>query len=317
MDLVSRTLSGIQVATPILARMCVSDSFSVDMMEGAGLPFHHAVTRGVEIEMSNERFALAPGELVIFPRWKRHVVHFNGGGAQRTIIDLALDRHVPVWSTKEELDAPVELLIGPPPHTATLLSGNTWVNVEETAFITGSLPEMIRLDARQVSLQAVIAAVWELVVNELDQPSSGYAAVASRAVELLIVQALRSWLLGSAHPPGWARGIGHETVRRALQAMYQDPGRDWSLSALAEIAGQSRSSFAVSFREAMDETPFNHLRRLRIHLAAARLHHSRSSVAAIAADLGYASNYALARAFRQQTGLTATAFRRKARWATE
>ena len=313
MDLLNTILAGIDVRSPVLTRMNVAGGASVDMIKGPGLPFHYAISGEIQIETETAMHSLAPGDLVIFPKWDQHIVHFNGGGPVESILDIVTRQNLPLWSAREYLETPLEIAIGSAPFGAQLFSGNTFVNTEETAFITASLPEMITLRSDQSTIQGAVNAVWQLVLEEMDSQRAGFGAVAARALELLIVQALRSWLLGAGHPPGWARGAGHDNIRRALQAMYDEPGREWTLTELAEEAGQSRSAFAVTFKDTMGETPFVHLRRLRMHLAANRLHHSRKSIAAIAAELGYANNYALARAFKQETGVTAMTFRRRAR----
>jgi len=313
MDLLSRILSGINVRSPLLSQVDVSEPASIDMLGGKGLPFHYVVSGAAEIEVDGERHELSPGDLLLLPTSARHTMHFRGGGEARTIIELVDEQKQPVWLAQQDLEEPLHFEIGRPPFDVRVLSGAFLVDAEETAFLIDSLPSFIRLSSVGTPLEGALDAVWQLVLYELGAKTAGFSAVASRALGLFVVQALRRWLLLSEHPPGWARGLGDQRVRRALQAMYGEPGRNWTLAELAEVAGQSRSAFALTFRDTMDETPFAHLRRLRIRLAAARLHRSRKSMAMIAAELGYASSYALARAFKGEMGMTGAKYRRQKR----
>jgi transcriptional regulator GlxA family with amidase domain len=100
---------------------------------------------------------------------------------------------------------------------------------------------------------------------------------------------------------GMLAGLADERLRRALVAVHEAPERDWSLEALAEQAGMSRTSFATAFRDRVGLTPGSYLQRWRIGLAQKHLRQGRS-LKLIATEVGYGSEAALSRAFRAQTG---------------
>lgn len=155
-------------------------------------------------------------------------------------------------------------------------------------------------------------AAMELI-DEGEQPSPGFNAIASRAVEMLVSVALRDWAAFSEHETGWLRAVRDPRLAQVLDAIHSEPGRRWTLAQLAERAGMSPSAFAGSFLQMLGETPFDYLRRWRMHVAAQRLSPShRLSVTQVAADLGYRSTLSFSRAFRQATGLAPAAFRRQA-----
>lgn len=281
------------------------------MMQGIGLPFYYLIAGEMEVEVEGGRQLLRPGDIAIFPGWPKHILHLDGGDDHpRSIMDFVTERDLPVWSPEEGLNVPLSIRIGQPPFSTSFLSGNFFVDQEEAAFLNSSLPRFICLALKDGSTRASAKALLDMVLIELNHTKPGFAATAARGLELLVVQALRTWLLEAEQAPLWVRGIQSPPIRRTLQAIHADPGRAWSLPELAEIAGQSRSTFAGAFRQTMGETPFAHLRRLRIHIAATRLRSGRKSVAAIAAELGYSDRHALGRAFQQEMGLSAAAYRR-------
>ncbi|MEP7157349.1 MAG: AraC family transcriptional regulator, partial [Betaproteobacteria bacterium] len=90
---------------------------------------------------------------------------------------------------------------------------------------------------------------------------------------------------------------------KALVAMHEQPGQNWSLEDLANIAGMSRSVFAGAFRNAVGSTPGSYLQGWRIRMAQRALRDGHS-LKMIAVDVGYGSEAALSRAFKAQCGLS-------------
>jgi AraC-like DNA-binding protein len=84
--------------------------------------------------------------------------------------------------------------------------------------------------------------------------------------------------------------------------MHEQPAKEWSLEALAETAGMSRSVFADVFRDVVGCTPGAYLQSWRVSLAQQGLRQGRP-LKMIAIDVGYGSEAALSRAFKAQSGL--------------
>lgn len=101
-------------------------------------------------------------------------------------------------------------------------------------------------------------------------------------------------------------------VERALAAMKADPARRWTVASLARVAGLSRAPFARRFRRATGTAPLRWLAEHRIGLAGARLAEGDLALAAIAAEIGYRSEFALSKAFKRIVGVAPVVFRRRA-----
>ena len=84
---------------------------------------------------------------------------------------------------------------------------------------------------------------------------------------------------------------------RALSAMHEQPQHCFSLPELAELAGTSRSVFAVRFAHAIGQSPIEFLKALRLARAAALLARTDLPVKGVAARVGYASRSSFGRAF--------------------
>jgi transcriptional regulator GlxA family with amidase domain len=111
-------------------------------------------------------------------------------------------------------------------------------------------------------------------------------------------------------------GMVDSYVERAVAAMKRHPSRRWTVAELARVAGLSRAPFARRFERAMGTSPLRYLTDLRLRLAAARLVTSDARLAEIAFEVGYATEFSFAKAFRRTYGVAPGVFRRCAWTAT-
>lgn len=166
-----------------------------------------------------------------------------------------------------------------------------------------SLPSLIALPlARVPGLDLAL----QLLFAETDHVRCGQQLLADRLFEVVVLQLLR-WLLD--HPqeagvrPGLVTGLSDPRLARALVAMHDSPGESWTLERMAERAGMSRTAFATTFRNVVDQTPADYLTGWRIALAQSRLREGRP-LKSLAEELGYANPSALSRAFTAKAGMS-------------
>lgn len=88
---------------------------------------------------------------------------------------------------------------------------------------------------------------------------------------------------------------------------------DLSVQALATKAGMSTRNFSRLFTERFGESPARHVENLRIAAAQERLETCDDPVSTIAADTGFQSDDALARAFERRLGIRPGAYRQRFR----
>ncbi len=104
-----------------------------------------------------------------------------------------------------------------------------------------------------------------------------------------------------------------QRVARALELMQAAPEKRWTVERLARAVGLSRAVFARRFSELTGTAPLRHLTELRLALAATTLTQEEDvSLAELAARVGYASEFALSRAFKRRYGVAPGIFRRSA-----
>ncbi|MES2017857.1 MAG: AraC family transcriptional regulator [Pseudomonadota bacterium] len=173
--------------------------------------------------------------------------------------------------------------------------------------IVRALPPLIVVPLAQVEgLEGALA----LLFGEAERASCGQRLLADRLFEVVLVQLLR-WMLD--HPTecgisqGLMAGLGDPALARALTRMHEQPGQAWTLEAMAQQAGMSRSAFAARFKDVIGATPADYLTDWRLALAKARLRRG-DAVKLVADELGYANASALSRVFAQRVGMSPRAW---------
>lgn len=103
----------------------------------------------------------------------------------------------------------------------------------------------------------------------------------------------------------------HPIAAAAARLMEQDPAQPWTLAGLALRTGAARGYLCRVFARDLGAPPLVWLIRRRIRAAQALLMRSDLPVADIAAKVGWSDANLFARRFRAETGLSATAWRRR------
>ena len=135
--------------------------------------------------------------------------------------------------------------------------------------------------------------------SKRDHGRLGALAVATDLASALFVQMLRVHC-ERVSDAGTLRLLSSLPSARAVSAMLRAPGHDWTLDALAAEAHVSRASLVRIFRKTAGVAPLAFLTDLRLGLARQRLASTEASIARVAAEVGYQSESAFARAFHRR-----------------
>lgn len=198
----------------------------------------------------------------------------------------------------------------------SLLCGNYHLDQARPHPLVRQLPEVIHLRTRHGRHPELSAAV-QLLGAELENPRIGSDGIVPTLIDSLLLYLLRAWL--EAQPPaaakGWAAALGDSAIAPALAAIHENPSAQWTVESLAERAGLSRAAFARRFTALVGEPPMAYLTRWRMTTAARLLRESDAPLTAVAAQAGYGSEFAFAKAFKREYSLAPGGYRRQARTA--
>ena len=99
-------------------------------------------------------------------------------------------------------------------------------------------------------------------------------------------------------------------ARQGAIFLQQNYSRPIGVEELARQVGVSRSHLYRAFQRELGLSPSAYLTRFRIQRACQLLRHSKLSVSAVAASVGYEDPLYFSRAFKRETGLSPLAYRR-------
>jgi AraC-like DNA-binding protein len=156
-----------------------------------------------------------------------------------------------------------------------------------------------------------LRSTLESISGELKKNDAGWREIIRSQINQLAVYLLRSHLnFQKSDEVELSRaGIVDRRLRRAIEFMHDNCGRELKLSEIAGAAYLSEFHFARLFKKITGMTPHGYLASLRIERARRMLAETDLSITEIAAQIGYASQSHFSKVFREATGMTPRAFR--------
>ncbi len=306
MDLLADVLRVADVRGTVAATVHAGDPWGLRLFRISGAAFH-AVTAGTAwLRLSDQPpIPLMPGDVVLLPTGSEHGLAGDPDGLLEPF-DHAV--------SKRALAADGRLDVGPRPARTRILCASYQHDPAVTTPLFTVLPEVVHVPAGAVGA-GPLADTLRLLSGELAEPGPATTTLLDRLVDVLLIQVLRVWLrTGPTAPSGsWLRALNDPTVSAALAALHAEPGRAWTLNALADHVAVSRATLARRFPALVGETPAAYLTRWRMDLAARRLRDTDDQIGVIARAVGYTSEYAFSRAFSRDRALPPGRYRVRSR----
>ena len=265
----------------------------------------HVVTRGrcwVEVAGAADR-VLQVGDLALVPHGEGHRLASEPGVPAARLFDLPREYEVERYEI---------LRHGGGGEPTSIVCGAVRFDHPAARHLVMLLPRMIVVEARTSPHTDWIYSTLRLMGDEARELRPGGETVITRLADILVVQAIRSWIAEDpAAQKGWLGALQDEQVGRAIALIHRDPARPWTVESLAAEVAMSRSAFAARFTELVGEPAMRYAARWRMHVAMTRLQEGDTSIAELASQLGYESEAAFSRAFKRLIGMSPGAVRRQ------
>src|SRR6185369_7623743 len=257
---------------------------------------------------------LRTGDVVMFPHGDGHVVSsapgMRGGAVDPDWFSQVRYAQLPLriaYSGQNVLEP--QTVNGEDAET-TIVCGFLGCDLQPFNPLIAALPRLLHL--RASPSDAWISSFSQHAVAESHARRPGGEAILARLSEMMFVDAVRRY---ADHLPersdGWLAGLQDRFVGRALAQMHERAAHDWTIDELARNAGLSRSSLHERFVQLIGVPPMQYLLQWRMQVASRMLLDTRSTVAAIALDVGYDSEAAFSRAFKRVVGKPPASWRRE------
>ena len=183
----------------------------------------------------------------------------------------------------------------------TVLGGHFQLAGPQAEILLGMLPPVVHLQGE--TDRVTLRWAFDRMRQELTDLKPGGVLIAQQLASMIFVQALRLYL-DESKGVGWLYALSDKHVGAAIAAMHRQPARRWTVAALANEVGMSRSGFAARFGQLVGDGPIEYLTRWRMLLARRSLKRGEP-VGAVARSLGYESESAFSTAYKRVMGSTA------------
>jgi AraC family transcriptional activator of mtrCDE len=243
---------------------------------------------------------LKTGDLLMLPHASAHVLH-DGSGApaipaqERPGLNVILSEND---GGGERLD---------------LLCGRFVLSPSHYHLLRDYLPPRVVVhpaghDASATSAQ--LAGLVSLMRIETASENLGGRALLNGLSAAMFALALRLASEAKEAPAGLLALAGNPRLAPALTAMFQEPARPWTLPGLARLCNMSRATMARQFQDKLGRSASALLTDMRMTMAANELKKPHASTGAVAEAVGYQSEAAFQRAFKQRMGMTPAQWRK-------
>ncbi len=156
-----------------------------------------------------------------------------------------------------------------------------------------------------------LRATLEAIAAELEGGEAGWREVIRSLVNQLAVYLLRGRVNAQRSDEIELSRVGivDRRLRRAIEFMSDNCGRELSLAEIAGAAYLSEFHFARLFKKITGATPHAYLASLRIERARRLLAETDLPISEVGAEVGYSSQSHFTKIFREATGMTPREFR--------
>lgn len=281
-DLLSLALNTSRLSTQVFFYDRLCDSWSINTSGSKRATFHLVGEGEAWLHLKNQHqpIRLGAGDLVIFPHDAWHVVSHQKD-------EKLLDKSTASGSS----------------HYITLMCGYFLFENGFRNLVIEALPEMVLVRCTTDKQTERLEALVKLLFAEADTQTIGTQIVLDSLGNVLLIQAIRYFLNEQQELKGFFASITEPKILKVLQAIHEDPGKQWTVETLADIALMSRANFAQHFTALIGQSPMAYITEWRMRRAELLMRDRSQSVSEIAERFGYSNEAAFRRAFKRVWGV--------------
>ncbi|HEY9368380.1 AraC family transcriptional regulator [Streptomyces sp.] len=302
MDVLSDAIAAMRTGRPHSSRTRARGAWGMRFPPSGGAGFH-VVLQGTSWLLppgDAEPVRLGPGDVVFDAHGTGHGL---AGHPDAPLLDVTPlpDGSWPAWPDPRP---------GAEGAETVLLCGAYQLRRARAHPLFTELPAYLHIPAR-VGAHPRLRAAIDLLGAELADPQPGSDAVVPALLDTLLLYLLRTWWLAERpdRATGWSGALADPGIAAALRAVHADPSKPWTVESLGAVAGLSRAAFARRFTALVGRAPLAYLTWWRMTTAGRLLRTGDAPLRAVADRVGYASEFAFAKAFKREFGVAPGRYR--------
>lgn len=306
MDALSEVLSHVRLKDTHWAWSVATAPWGLSLPASTrGLRFHYVVRGSCWLSAGGKsRVALSTGDLAVVTQGQAHAVRDQLRTPVVPFDQVAVER-TPVASGVSHLT------FGGGGVESTMVCGMFGLESPFEVPILATLPPVIRITPDAGHAVSAFIQNVQFIAHEIASNRPGSQLVLTRMADVIFVQVLRAYIEAlPEETEGFLGALRDPHLAAALGLMHQKPEERWTVNLLAKEVGLSRSGFAARFAKLVGEPPLGYLTRLRMQRASLLLREG-ATLATASQLTGYASEASFSHAFRQWSGVTPGAYRRR------
>lgn len=308
MDVLSRVLDSLSIESTISCNAQLSAPWGLrfDAWPTASTAVFGLVIRGsayLELDGVERPISVRGGDMVLLPGGTGHTLRDSTDSGVVRIQDI-----LPCATH----DSHAVFSHGGGGSVTNLLAGRIFFKQHQHNPLLSSFPAFIHVRAEDGKADPWLESSIRFMASEALNGGQGAHLIVSRLSEIIFAQAMRHFMREIEHCPestGWLKALTDPQLARAFTLMHDDPASPWTVAALAEHVGVSRSAFADKFADVTGTTPMQYLTDWRMHCAERMMADASLNLSEIAMRVGYNSEAAFSKAFKRERGLAPGAFR--------
>ncbi|MDH0745326.1 AraC family transcriptional regulator [Pseudomonas sp. GD03842] len=259
-------------------------------------PYHIVLAGECHVELPDRRdVKLVAGDILVLPGGAAHALRSPG---KRVMPSVPRREPGGLLEVKRFGDgADLDLLCGS-------------FHYQQGSMLFSALPDHVLISTHALGTEHALGALVALLRSEADTDQAGGQYMVNALTSALFTLVLRAHLAQSPQGNGSLALLSDRRLSRAWQAMLANPAHQWTVEGLAELATMSRATFMRTFSKVSGSSPWVLLTQVRMQMAFGLLSRSRSGLSDIAAEVGYQSQAAFAKVFKDTYGLAPGQMRR-------
>jgi AraC-like DNA-binding protein len=295
--LIDKLLSNLSVHVDPFALCTLSDGWRLHLPGPPGLLFHFVLEgSGVLYGPRSDPNPIAPLHLAVVPAGAKHILEAQG--------EIRDELRIPEPPSGEQV---CEIIAGDGDHADLVVGcGIVKVRYGPSLDLFDHLHDVLAVDLSSVP-EALDA--FRGIFAEQSRAIAGSKAMTAALMTQCLIHLFRRLPSQGEDALPWLVALQDQRLGRVVDRILDDPGAEYSVDSLAEIAAMSRSAFAERFTMYFGRSPMSFVNHVRMQRAAQMLAVENTSIDQIARTVGYASRSHFSRAFKDHAGLPPNDFR--------